>query len=94
VRYARARAIWAARAPRRTRASARATAGPHRTPRPSALTLVSHAPALAPPPPRPLHDRARSFKWIIAMTIALGFTTYYKRFKWAPIKNRRLEFEN
>ncbi|KAG8462684.1 hypothetical protein KFE25_004660 [Diacronema lutheri] len=44
----------------------------------------------------PEHDdrKLMGFKWIVGMTIALGLTTYYKRFKWAPIKNRRLEFEN
>jgi len=43
----------------------------------------------------PEHDdrKLMGFKWIVAMTIALGFTTYYKRFKWAPLKNRRLELE-
>ncbi|KAJ1625852.1 cytochrome C1 family-domain-containing protein [Pavlovales sp. CCMP2436] len=44
----------------------------------------------------PEHDdrKLMGFKWIVAMTIALGFTTYYKRFKWSALKTRRLEFEN
>lgn len=44
----------------------------------------------------PEHDdrKLMGFKWLVAMGIAMVLTTYYKRFKWAPIKNRRLEFEN
>ena len=30
-------------------------------------------------------------KICVALTVAFGFTWYYKRVKWSPIKNRRLE---
>lgn len=30
-------------------------------------------------------------KWMIALTALFGFTWYYKRVRWAPIKTRRLE---
>ena len=30
-------------------------------------------------------------KAMVALTIMFGFTWYYKRMKWSPIKNRRLE---
>jgi len=30
-------------------------------------------------------------KIMVALTVAFGFTWYYKRVKWSPIKNRRLE---
>ena len=38
----------------------------------------------------------RSFKLaglkiMVALTVTFGFTWYYKRIKWSPIKNRRLE---
>merc|ERR1719231_180589 len=39
-----------------------------------------------------LDDRKRGgFKVMVALTIMFGFTWYYKRVKWSPIKNRRLE---
>lgn len=43
----------------------------------------------------PEHDdrKLMGMKWLVAMSIALAFTTYYKRFKWAPLKNRQLKFE-
>jgi len=31
------------------------------------------------------------FKVMVALTVMFGFTWYYKRIKWSPIKNRRLE---
>ena len=31
------------------------------------------------------------FKIMVALTVLFGFTWYYKRVKWSPIKNRRLE---
>jgi len=31
------------------------------------------------------------FKIMVALTFMFGFTWYYKRVKWTPIKNRRLE---
>ena len=31
------------------------------------------------------------FKVMVALTVMFGFTWYYKRVKWSPIKNRRLE---
>jgi len=31
------------------------------------------------------------FKAMVALTVMFGFTWYYKRVKWSPIKNRRLE---
>jgi len=30
-------------------------------------------------------------KWMITLTVLFGFTWYYKRVRWAPIKTRRLE---
>ena len=30
-------------------------------------------------------------KVMVALTFMFGFTWYYKRVKWSPIKNRRLE---
>jgi len=30
-------------------------------------------------------------KWMLTLTVLFGFTWYYKRVKWTPIKNRRLE---
>jgi ubiquinol-cytochrome c reductase cytochrome c1 subunit len=41
----------------------------------------------------PEHDERKlaGFKAMVALTIMFGFTWYYKRMKWSPIKNRRLE---
>jgi len=41
----------------------------------------------------PEHDERKlaGFKALVALTIMFGFTWYYKRVKWSPIKNRRLE---
>jgi len=41
----------------------------------------------------PEHDERKlaGLKVMVALTIMFGFTWYYKRIKWSPIKNRRLE---
>jgi ubiquinol-cytochrome c reductase cytochrome c1 subunit len=38
-------------------------------------------------------DRKRvGLKWLLAMTIATALTGYYKRFRWAPLKTRKITY--
>lgn len=39
------------------------------------------------------NDRRRmGLKWMVFMTVLLGMTAYYKRFRWSPVKNRKITY--
>lgn len=38
-------------------------------------------------------DRKRlGLKWMLAMIAATALTGYYKRFRWGPVKNRKINY--
>lgn len=42
----------------------------------------------------PEHDERKrmGFQWVSAMVIAAGLAGYYKRFRWAPLKTRKISY--